>query len=148
VDACCGTRHLRLYRAPLSLPRRSPTLSFSLQLSLLSHHLLHNRRKKTRRKPPAMEKNEMPIVGASNVAAGASAAAPRPGPRRCFQHSRRCISRRRISRRPRPGPRRLGPVRTSAVCRAGEPLRHQHHRRRAGGNPLFTCSYPISIILC
>jgi hypothetical protein len=53
-------------------------------------------------------------IAASNVAAGASAAAPRPGTHRCFRRSRRLINRRRISHRPRLGPRlvphRLGPV--------------------------------------
>jgi hypothetical protein len=40
------------------------------------------------------------------------------------------------------------PIRTGAVRRVGEPRRHQHHRWWAGGNPLFPCSYPISILLC
>jgi hypothetical protein len=52
----------------------SPTLSYSLQPPLLSHHLLHNRRKNPKEKTPVMEKNEMPIVGASDVAASASVA--------------------------------------------------------------------------
>jgi hypothetical protein len=61
-----------------------------LFLSLDAHPLSHShcnrlscpivfstsRRKNPKEKTPAMEKNEMPIVGASDVAAGASAAAP------------------------------------------------------------------------
>jgi hypothetical protein len=61
------------------------TLFLSLDARPLSHsHCNHlscpiifstSRRKNPEEKTPAMEKNEMPIVDTSNVAAGASAAA-------------------------------------------------------------------------
>jgi hypothetical protein len=123
ADACCGTRHLRLYRAPLSLPRRLPTLSFSLQPHLLSHHLLHNRRKNPKENRRRWRRMRCPL-SALPTSPPAHRTPPRPGPRRCFQRSRWCISHRRIGRHPHPGPRRLGPLRTSAVRHAGEPLRH------------------------
>ncbi|KAK1678542.1 hypothetical protein QYE76_039390 [Lolium multiflorum] len=60
-----------------------------------------------------MEKNEMPIVGAS--AAGASAAAPVQAPV-AASNVAAGASAGASAAAPRPGPRRLGPVRTSAVA--------------------------------
>ena len=76
-----------------------------------------------------MEKNEMPIIGAS-AAAPIQALVPASD----------------VAAAPVQAPRRLERVRTGAVRRAGEPLRHQHRRRRAGGNPLFLSHFNTVVL--
>jgi hypothetical protein len=75
ADACCGTPNATfVFIEPLFLSLDAHPLSHS-HCNRLSYPIIFStsRRKNPIEKTPAMEKNEMPIVGASNVAAGTSA---------------------------------------------------------------------------
>jgi hypothetical protein len=76
ADACCGTPNATfVFIEPLFLSLDARPLSHS-HCNRLSCPIIFStsRRKNPEEKTPAVEKNEMPIVGASDVAAGASAA--------------------------------------------------------------------------
>jgi hypothetical protein len=78
ADTCCGTPNATfVFIEPLFLSLDARPLSHS-HCNRLSCLIIFStsRRKNPKEKTPAMEKNEMPIVCASDVAAGASAAAP------------------------------------------------------------------------
>jgi hypothetical protein len=74
ADACCGTPNdTFVFINPLFLSLDARPLSHS-HCNRLSCPIIFStsRRKNLEEKTPAMEKNDMPIVGASDVAAGAS----------------------------------------------------------------------------
>jgi hypothetical protein len=76
ADACCGTPNTTfIFIEPLFLSLDARPLSHS-HCNRLSYPIIFStsRRKNPEEKTPAMEKNNMPIVGASDVAAGASGA--------------------------------------------------------------------------